>query len=78
MAASRFCYSDFGGEGLTSITIKDNSCSHSIVSLNIPHAALTNLCICGWTVSYNCVKTVTSINSRNCILRHISRPMWYE
>ena len=73
LAARRFCSSDF-----VEITIKDNSSSHFIVSLNVPHVALTNLCICCWTVSYNCVKKVASISSINCILRNISRPMWYE
>ena len=58
----------------TSITIKDSSWSHSIVSLNLPHVALTNLCIYGWTGSYNGVKKVTCINNMNCILRHISWP----
>ena len=33
--------------GGTNITIKDNSCSHSIVSLNIPNVVLTKFCICG-------------------------------
>ena len=73
LAARRFCSSDF-----VEITIKDNSSSHFIVSLNVPHVALTNLCICCWTVSYNCVKRVTSINSMKCILKHIRRPRWYK
>ena len=58
--------------------MEDTSCSHSIVSLNVPHVALTNLCICGWTEPYNDVKKVTFINNVNCILRHIRRPSWYN
>ena len=40
------------------MTIKDNNWSHSIVGLDVPHVARTNLLLCGWTESYNGVKKV--------------------
>ena len=44
------------------MTIKNHSCSHSIVNENVAHVRLTYLCIRRWAWPYNTVEKVTPID----------------
>ena len=62
--------------GWSCIPIKNHNCTIPILSDNIPHIWLTNVCIDSWRGPHNTVEKVTWINYINWMLRYKSWSGW--